>query len=197
METKRIKCPSCGVVLDVRNSQNETEKLIVCPQCRVRLKVLFSPSQAISQTARETQYISNDGAGIQYSNNDNGETQYVGVSSAKFKEKASNGDVQPGYLSCKGKKYPLSLGSNIIGRMAASSQATVQIATDDKYMSRQHLTIQIIKLSPEKVKVIVSNKLNKNASYVNGELLNDDDQLVLTDGSCIKMGNTIVTYHQK
>lgn len=29
METKRIKCPSCGVLLDVRNSQNEAVKMII------------------------------------------------------------------------------------------------------------------------------------------------------------------------
>ncbi len=28
METKRIKCPNCGVLLDVRNSQNEAVKMI-------------------------------------------------------------------------------------------------------------------------------------------------------------------------
>lgn len=39
METKRIKCPSCGVLLDVRNSQNEAVKMITCPQCKAQLKV--------------------------------------------------------------------------------------------------------------------------------------------------------------
>ena len=42
METKRIKCPSCGVLLDVRNSQNEAVKMITCPQCKAQLRVMFS-----------------------------------------------------------------------------------------------------------------------------------------------------------
>lgn len=31
---------------------------------------------------------------------------------------------------------------------------------------------------------------------MNGQLLNEGDQLVLSEGSIIKMGNTIVVYHQ-
>lgn len=85
----------------------------------------------------------------------------------------------------------------MIGRKATTSQATVQIATDDRYMSRQHLAIQVIKASTDKVRVVVSNYHNKNASYVNGQLLNEGDQLILTEGSIIKMGNTTVVYHQK
>ena len=46
METKRIKCPSCGVLLDVRNSQNEAVKMITCPQCKAQLKVMFSQQHA-------------------------------------------------------------------------------------------------------------------------------------------------------
>ena len=87
--------------------------------------------------------------------------------------------------------------SVMLARKATTSQATVQIATDDRYMSRQHLAIQVIKASTDNVRVVVSNYHNKNASYVNGQLLNEGDQLVLTEGSIIKMGNTTVVYHQK
>ena len=46
MEIKRIKCPSCGVLLDVRNSQNEAVKVIICPQCKTQLRVMFSQQHA-------------------------------------------------------------------------------------------------------------------------------------------------------
>ena len=46
MEIKRIKCPSCGVLLDVRNSQNEAVKVITCPQCKTQLRVMFSQQHA-------------------------------------------------------------------------------------------------------------------------------------------------------
>ena len=36
-----IKCPSCGAVLQVKNSKNEAVKQIVCPNCKHRLAVSF------------------------------------------------------------------------------------------------------------------------------------------------------------
>lgn len=36
-----IKCPSCGVILGVKNSKNEAVKKIVCPQCKKQLAVSF------------------------------------------------------------------------------------------------------------------------------------------------------------
>ena len=203
METKRIKCPSCGVLLDVRNSQNEAVKMITCPQCKAQLKVNFSLKQqyASSPLVGETQYVNPNAGETQYVNRDNGETRYIGQTSSENPDETILSGKKavsiPGYLSFGGQKYPLELGNNVIGRKASTSQATVQIATDDRYMSRQHLHINVIKVSAEKVRVIVSNEHNKNATYINGQLLNEGDQLILTDGSTIKMGNTIVVYHQK
>lgn len=200
METKRIKCPSCGVLLDVRNSQNEAVKMITCPQCKAQLRVMFSQQHAATpQSFGETEYVGNSNGETQYVNRDNGETRYVGHFSSQSDETilAGKKEVTPGYLLYGGQKYPLRIGSNVIGRKATTSQATVQIATDDRYMSRQHLAIQVCKVSTDNVRVVVSNYHNKNASYVNGQLLNEGDQLILSEGSIIKMGNTTVVYHQK
>lgn len=45
MESLRIKCPSCGIVLDVRNSKNEAVKKITCPNCKKQLAVTFADPQ--------------------------------------------------------------------------------------------------------------------------------------------------------
>ena len=37
----RIQCPSCGIILDVRNSKHEAYKQIVCPNCKKQLEVNF------------------------------------------------------------------------------------------------------------------------------------------------------------
>ena len=37
----RIKCPSCGLILDVRNSKHEAAKTVVCPGCKKRLAIDF------------------------------------------------------------------------------------------------------------------------------------------------------------
>lgn len=41
MEELRIKCPSCGIVLQVKNSKNEAVKRITCPNCKKQLAVTF------------------------------------------------------------------------------------------------------------------------------------------------------------
>ena len=170
METKRIKCPSCGVLLDVRNSQNEAVKMITCPQCKAQLRVMFSQQHAAtSQSLGETQYVGNSNGETQYVNRDNGETRYVGHSSSPSQSDETilagkKEEVTPGYLLYGGQKYPLGFGNNVIGRKATTSQATVQIATDDRYMSRQHLAIQVNKVPTDKVRVVVSNYHNKNVS---------------------------------
>ncbi len=41
MEELRIKCPSCGIILDVKNSKNEAVKKITCPNCKKQLAVTF------------------------------------------------------------------------------------------------------------------------------------------------------------
>lgn len=41
IEELRIKCPSCGIILDVRNSKQEAVKRIACPNCKKQLSVDF------------------------------------------------------------------------------------------------------------------------------------------------------------
>ena len=41
MEELRIKCPSCGIILAVRNSKNEAVKRITSPNCKKQLAVTF------------------------------------------------------------------------------------------------------------------------------------------------------------
>lgn len=41
MEVKRVKCPQCGVILEVKNSKNEAVKNFSCPGCHASLSVTF------------------------------------------------------------------------------------------------------------------------------------------------------------
>ena len=64
METLRIKCPSCGIVLEVRNSKNEKVKKITCPNCQKQLAITFGDMAVPvgSLYAGTTRYQLNEGA---------------------------------------------------------------------------------------------------------------------------------------
>lgn len=60
MEMLRIKCPSCGVILEVKNSKHEEVKKITCPSCKKQLAVTFAddpkPQSAVKSQPVGTLY---------------------------------------------------------------------------------------------------------------------------------------------
>lgn len=197
MQTKRIICPNCKVVLDVKNSQNETVKQISCPSCKTILKVKFQPQQQPIEA--KTYY-----APPKQPTADSGTTQLAGaggetqlgdgqIGATRLYTPAKKASVTA-KLSFGGKYYPLTEGSNIVGRKATTSKATVQIETADRYMSRQHCSIVLTTLSDGTKKAVLSNYQNKNATLVDGQAIEQGDAIRLTDGNSITMGKTTVTF---
>lgn len=191
MQTKKIKCPNCDVVLEVKNSKNETVKQITCPQCKAVLKVNFPPKQepleAKTYYAPPKQPVA-----------DNGVTQLAGADyGATLLVTGSSKPLSTAKLTLGSTTYPLEEGQNIVGRKGTTSKATVQIATDDRYMSRQHCCITVTTLPDGTKKVVLSNYQNKNATMVNGLEMKTGDEIRLTDGNSITMGHTTIIFNNK
>ena len=161
----------------------EDEKLITCPQCKAVLKVRFrheAPLEAKTVLA----------GGL-----NNGETQLGGMNGATQLASASN--AKSCYLCVAGQNYPLAIGLNTVGRKAPSSQASLQIETDDRYMSRRHAKIEVRNLAGGISQAIISNDQKKNATYVDGQELQSGDAVILRNGSEIIMGKTHVIYKEQ
>ena len=198
MQTKRIKCPSCQEILEVRNSKNEAVKLINCPKCKAVLQVKFPPQQAPLEA--ETYYapkkpIADSGA-TQLAGGNNGETQLAGGSYgatqlATPKEKTQSSRAR---LVFEDHPYFLEEGQNIIGRKGNTSKADVQISTDDRYMSRQHCSITITTLPDGTKKAVLSNYQNKNLTSVDSQEIEKGDAIRLINGNRITMGHTTVVF---
>ena len=45
LEELRFKCPSCGIILEVKNSKHEAVKRITCPNCKKQLAIDFQERQ--------------------------------------------------------------------------------------------------------------------------------------------------------
>ncbi len=189
MQVKRIKCPKCNVVLDVKNSKGLPEMQITCPRCGTNLLVKFkqqaAPVEAHTFYARSQQQA--DNGATQLGDNQSFETQ-LSTSPAGEQQESSL------CLVYQGECYPLSLGRNVIGRRGTTSMATVQIATNDHFMSRQHCIINVSTRADGTMKAVISNYQNKNETAINGRTIATGDAIILQDGNTITMGQTTVTY---
>lgn len=164
-EKIRVKCPVCSGILKVKYSSGLESKSLKCPICGSVSK--FANYQRLSQVMPQSD-----------------ETDY-----RRGDERIAD---SPGILidAVSGKKYQLAMGSNMVGRKATTSSAHIQIETDDLYMSRNHAEIQVKKSDTGRYLYYFQNARNKNASYVNGQLVKDGDCLILEGGETIRMGHT-------
>jgi predicted RNA-binding Zn-ribbon protein involved in translation (DUF1610 family) len=185
MMKKMVKCTSCGISLGVSQQGNEPFRDIRCPNCSHLLRVVFE------QPRQE----------------DDGKTVYGGASAAKGASAAPADDgstvygsanvARQGFLRCGNQSYALRNGMNIVGRRASSSTANVQIETNDHFMSREHSAIKMARVANGSLKALISNYKNKHSTFVSGQELLDGDELVLTNGMSLKMGNTTLVYFEE
>lgn len=52
LEELRFKCPSCGVILEVKNSKHEAVKRIICPNCKKLLAIDFQEQQKPDKSSK-------------------------------------------------------------------------------------------------------------------------------------------------
>lgn len=199
MQVKTIQCPNCKTVLQVKNSKNETVKTITCPKCKTVLQVKFHPQQepieAHTFIAKPYSPTHNNGA-TQLGGRNDGSTQLVsGNNDSTQLINPSAKSAKTVRLQYGGLSYPLSEGCNIIGRKATTSTATVQIATTDRYMSRQHCSITVTTLPDGTKKAVLSNYQNKNQTTIDGQPVEAGDSIRLTNGNTITMGHTTLVFH--
>lgn len=197
MSEIKIKCPTCGKILRLKDAPNINAASFTCPVCHEKHIVgkcqrYAEQPQPTSSCGDETQYRGNSvpqpggeetrlASGTWQGNGD--ETRIDGAPSVTIGMLVDN----------KGTEYRLCSGLNTIGRKAISSSASVQIATDDRTMSRSHAVIEVRSESGHTINII-RNGANKNPSYLNGSLIGKQDQLILKNGDRIKMGNTELTF---
>lgn len=197
MQTKRIICPKCRAVLDVKNSKNEEEKQITCPTCSTPLKVIFhsqqSPIEAPTFLETPKPHATDQGA-TQLAGGNNGATILGGAMTGATQLGTPPKKESRARLVFDDQPYFLEEGQNIVGRKGVTSKATVQIATDDRYMSRQHCSITLSTLPDGSKKAVLSNYQNKNLTTIDGQEIETGDAIRLFDGNRITMGHTTVTF---
>lgn len=196
MNEIKIKCPTCGKVLRLQDAPNINAASFTCPVCEEKHVVgkcqryVEQPKPMVS-SGDETRY---GGASAQQGGDETriGSQPQCGGSDETRIGSASSPAVGV-LVDNLGRTYQLRSGINAIGRKAASSPASVQIATDDRTMSRSHTVIEVSHAGGKTIHIL-RNGANKNPSFLNGSLIGQHDQLILNNGDRIKMGNTEMTF---
>lgn len=166
MDKIRIKCPVCGAILETVDNPANAEKNVTCPNCKQKNKFKDFKRVASAPAAAPSD-----------------ETQ-VGKKQ----------DDSPGYLLDRktGKEYPLREGRLVVGRKPQNSppKADIAIVTNDMYMSREHLNVDVMFGQDGHFHVYVSNAKNQNPTFVNDEPLEDGNKVGVRHGDIIKLGET-------
>ena len=197
MSEIKIKCPTCGKVLRLQDAPSINAASFTCPVCKEKhivgncQRYAEQPKPALSP-GEETRY------GYPPMQQQGGDETRIGQQPRQGgdDETQMSPASQPAagaLVDCTGRTYHLRSGINTIGRKAASSAASIQIATEDRTMSRSHAIIEVRNTGRQSIHVL-RNGANKNPSYLNGSLIGRQDQLILNNGDRIKMGNTELTF---
>ena len=176
----KLKCPSCGAILNVKNASGQEEKVITCPRCKVGNMIKNFTRVTIQKKAQTEEKSECD------------QPTMLNLNQPESKSK----DVGYGILDVKtGKVYRLKKGKNLVGRktIGSPSVADVPLETADMGFSRAHLYIEIVSMASND-KVFLSNARNKNQTFVNSSLVEADDKLVLHHGDMIVSSETTLKF---
>ena len=178
---KRIKCNSCGITLEVPRRGEEPYRDIRCQNCSHLLRVTFSDPQPDEQN--KTVYGGMKGISMRDTSYDEILTQLPDAR-----------QECPGKLRVGSQSFQLHLGRNLVGRKSNSSNADVQIPTDDLQMSREHAVVNIARIADGSLRVLIRNLKGNVSTSVKGMKLEDGDEVVLTNGAELKLGQTLIVY---
>ena len=169
MDKIRIKCPVCGVVLEVDDNPAYADKYVVCPNCREKRKFAefkrYVPSQAPADDETEAD---------------------------------PSAETVPGFLLDRktGMRYELLDGWHTVGRKPVKTppKADIAIVTDDMGVSRVHMKVKVALARDGRHHVYVTNAENKNPTYINGEPLKKGDIIGLRNGDIVRLSDTELQY---
>lgn len=169
----KIVCPNCKSRLTTAYTPGIEEKLLTCPICRFKAKVAL--------------YM--QGASAQGGGGASDEATQVNFDTASYMDRTI------GSLFIDGKEFALKKGRTVIGRCASTSQAGMQIPTEDRYMSRMHAIITV-KDGMSGLEHQLEPANPKNPIKLNGRIVEQGDIVVLNWGDKLTFGHTDVVFEK-
>lgn len=194
MQEVQTPCPGCGISLKVPNPNNADAINCQCPKCGKAFKVVFRGQAAPSSAGPETVLSGDRQTGTSQAAND-GATQLGRQPSGEatvLRGQSGATHAQP-CLVCRGREYTLQTGRNIVGRKSTQKPADIMLDVDDRFI----IAVTITRLPNGAFRATVQNYRNTNETHVAGLPLASGEEVILNNGTTIKMGNTEIVYRQK
>ena len=173
MSTISVVCPNCRSRLSIQNEPGIQDKILGCPVCKYKAKVsLYMMGQAgkggLGASDEATRLPGSYGQQVK---TDTGQMRVI----------------QTGQI-CE-----LRMGSQVLGRLATSGTADLQIGSDnykDEYMSRRHVQIDVVKNSHGSIEHHLIEIGSKNIIQLNGKNILRGDEIILNFGDKLTLGKT-------
>lgn len=167
-----VVCPNCRSRLSVQDVPGIQDKILPCPICKYKAKVSV---YQIGQAGKGGQGSSDDATQLpgslgQQMKNDTGQMRVI----------------QTGQI-CE-----LRMGTQVLGRLAQSGTADLQIGSDnysDAYMSRRHVQIDV-KRTAMGIEHHLVEIGSKNIIQLNGRDIMRGDEIILNFGDKLTLGKT-------
>lgn len=172
MSVLLVVCPNCRSRLTIKNDPGIQDKILGCPICKFRAKVSV---YLMGQAGKGGQGASDDA------------TQLPGSFGQQIKTDTGQMRVMQTGQICE-----LRMGSQVLGRLAQSGTADIQIGSDnykDMYMSRRHVQIDVVKTARGVEHHLVEIG-SKNIIQLNGRDIQRGDEIILNFGDKLTLGKT-------
>ena len=168
-----IKCPYCKVRLKIDESKIPAHlNAFNCPRCKQPISISLLHQYKIVSNSEDTIYIQK---------NDNTTATLTVLPDA----------------CTPSQSFQLRTGINIIGRKNGNtSEAKIEIETNDKLMSREHIKIEAVQYGNGEYNYLLSDYSSKNKTRHNSHYLNQGEIIVLRDKDEIEIGNTKICFNK-
>ncbi len=162
-----LVCPNCRTRLSFQEQAGWQEKIVECPICHFKAQANVYQGGAAAQGGQ------------------GGSDEATQLPGRLMQHSEDVGQIRVGTTN---QHCPLKMGQNVIGRIAQSGKADIQI-THDEYMSRRHVLIDVVKTAHGIEHHLVEIN-SKNIVVLNGKPIQRNDVLKLSFGDRLTLGKT-------
>lgn len=167
-----IRCPHCHVGLKVDETKLPPDiRSFKCPKCKQSISVALLKAKSSETDSAETTLL-----------------QQPKMTTGSITALADD--------DTREQVFPLYEGRFIVGRKSNASKANIQIATEDKSMSREHIRIEVKKDAKGGYKHSLSDNNSKNHTLYNSSYLGKGEVIVLKDNDEIVIGRTVLRFNE-